>query len=88
METLFVFYTFKPDYAKIWKYRLPKGWQFIGSGMTSAINGRKLRYEREEQFQGPASGKKQMELYLKDFFEDLKKEGIIKVFKVSHTYSP
>jgi hypothetical protein len=85
-KTLFVFYTASKNSS--WRYNLPVGWSVVGSGSTSAINGKKLKYEREEQFQGPANNQKSTIQYLDTFFNVLKNNGEIKYFKIRQSYLP
>jgi len=84
-EILFVFYTANEG---SWSYVLPKGWWFVGSGSTTPIGGKKTRYLREEQFQGPSDTKKKAKEYLDKFFKNLKKKGIIKIYKIRESYLP
>jgi hypothetical protein len=67
---------------------LPNGWWWVGSGKTNLLNGKKLRYENEEQFMRPMSKQKQMIQYLNNFFEKLKKQNIIKIYKIKNIYLP
>ena len=86
-KTIFVFYTFLKGGS--WQYTtLPNGWWWVGSGKTNSLNGKKLRYENEEQFMGPEDTQKQMVQYLNKFFEKLKKQKIIKVYKIKSVFLP
>ena len=83
-DVLFVFYTGEGS----WSYTLPKGWWFVGSGSTSPIGAKKTRYLREEQFQGPKDTKKKTKEYLDKFFKNLKKKGIVSIYKIRESYLP
>jgi hypothetical protein len=90
-KTLFVFYTL--DYSsKGWEYnKLPKGWWWVGAGGTSPVgtaSQHKLKYEREEQFSGPAETKQDTIQYLDNVFSKLKEQGIVKIYKIRQSYLP
>ena len=87
-KTIFVFYTMMNTGQ--WTYtKLPKGWRWIGSGSTSPVNAKKLlKYEREEQFAGPKETKKATIEYLDKIFKKLKKNNIIKIYKIRQSYLP
>ena len=78
-STVFVFYTMAEGSS--WSYSLPKGWWWVGAGSPMTP-----KYEREEQFQGPAASRTKTMNYLDSFFKKLKKQGIIKTYKVSRTF--
>jgi hypothetical protein len=90
-KTLFVFYTLDPS-SKGWEYnKLPKGWWWVGGGSTSPVVTKpqnKLKYEREEQFSGPAETKQAMIEYLDGVFAKLKQEGAVKIYKIRQSYLP
>jgi len=81
MDTIFVFYENTPEGS--WKYRLPKAWDWIGSGSTT-----NPKYPHEEQFSGPRANKKAMLTYLDKFFSKLKAKGVVKRYKIRQSYSP
>ena len=86
-KVLFVFYTF--DNIDYWSYgKFPKGWRWVGSGSTSALQKKKLKYERVEQFMGPKKTIKKMQDFLNNYFKNLKNKGTIKIYKISKSYSP
>lgn len=90
-KTIFVFYTLKNNGK--WKYpKLPKGWQWIGSGKTAPIKGtikdNKLKYENEEQFCGPLKTHSETKDLLNKIFTKLKKDKIIKIYKIRNSYLP
>jgi len=89
-RNLFVFYNFneKTEKDKSWIYKLPKEWEWVGSGKTSAINKKKLEYLREEQFSGTKKTELKMIEYLKNFFDKLKKKEIITKYKIRKSYLP
>jgi hypothetical protein len=88
-KVIFVFYTFE-DKSKggSWSYVLPKNWWFVGSGSTSSVSGKKLKYENEEQFQGPKTTQKNTIQYLDKFFKKLKSKGVITIYKIRQSYLP
>jgi hypothetical protein len=45
-------------------------------------------YVREEQFQGPKDTKKKTKEYLDKFFKNLKKKGIVSIYKIRESYFP
>ena len=85
-KTLFVFYTLQQS-SKGWEYdKLPKGWWWVGAGSTSPVMTKpenKLKYEREEQFSGPAETKQATIQYLDSVFTKLKQEGAVKIYKIT-----
>jgi hypothetical protein len=85
---LFVFYTLLKSSS--WTYgTFPKGWSWTGSGSTSSIkNTSKLKYEREEQFNGTKHNQDKMQVYLKKYFDKLKQNGIVKFYKIRKSYKP
>ena len=86
-KVLFVFYTF--DNTESWSYgKFPKGWRWVGSGSTAAVGKKKSKYEQEEQFMGPEKTRKNMHNYLDKYFKNLKKNKVIKIYKVENSYSP
>jgi hypothetical protein len=89
-KTLFVFYTFEEKGSGAsWMYKsLPKGWGFVGSGSTSSLGGKVLKHELEEQFQGPKATHEKAREYLDKVFKKLKKDGIIKIYKIRNSYLP
>ena len=89
-KTLFVFYTFEEKASGAsWMYKsLPKGWGFVGSGSTSSLGGKVLKHELEEQFQGPKATHEKAREYLDKVFKKLKKDGIIKIYKIRNSYLP
>jgi hypothetical protein len=88
-QTLFVFYTLEKS-SDGWEYnKLPKGWWWVGAGSTSPVTSKvKLKYEREEQFSGPKETKDGAIKYLDGVFSTLKKNGIIKIYKIRQSYLP
>lgn len=84
---LFVFYNLiKPE---SWTYtQFPKSWNWTGSGSTSSVGGKKLEYEREEQFDGGKDNKDKMKNYLDKYFLKLKQKGIISKYKIRASYLP
>ncbi len=78
-STVFVFYTMARGSS--WSYSLPKDWWWVGGGSPATA-----KYEREEQFQGPSASRAKTMNYLDSFFNKLKKQGIIKKYKVSRTF--
>ena len=86
-KVLFVFYTF--DNTESWTYgKFPKGWRWVGSGSTGAIGKKKSKYEHEEQFMGPEKTRKNMRSYLDKYFKNLRKNKVIKIYKIENSYSP
>ena len=86
-KVLFVFYTF--DNTKSWSYgKFPKGWHWVGSGSTTAVGKKKSKYEQEEQFMGPEKTRKNMRSYLDKYFKNLRKNKVIKIYKIENSYSP
>jgi len=75
-QVLFVFYKGEGS----WSYKLPKDWWFVGAGSTPEL--------REEQFQGPKATKKKAKEYLDKFFNNLKKKGIVTMYKIRESYLP
>jgi hypothetical protein len=84
-KTLFVFYTTP---TKSWKYdKFPDGWEWIGSGRTCPIGTKEIQlHTREEQFDGPEKSKEEMTKFLKQTFENLKKQNVIESYKIRETY--
>lgn len=82
--TLFVFYNFIEK--KKWTYEKIPGWNWIGSGRTIPVfPAEELpEYLHEEQFEG--DDEKVMIDYLTFFFDDLKRRGIVKNYKISKHY--
>ena len=77
-KELVLFAVYKPvDTQASWNYKLPKGWEWIGSGSTTSA-----AYPSEEQFQGPPATTAVVKAYLTKFFADLKKKGIVEQFKI------
>lgn len=88
-KVIFVFYTFAQGGS--WNYKkLPSGWWWVGGGSTEPVNatGKSEKYQREEQFQGPAVTQDQTMLYLDKVFTKLKKDGVISMFKLRKSYLP
>jgi hypothetical protein len=86
-EVLFVFYTMLKPIS--WTYTtFPKGWHWTGSGFTNSIKGKKIKYEREEQFNGIKMNQDKMQDYLQTYFTKLKEKGIVKYYKIRKTYRP
>lgn len=84
---LFVFYTLLQPVS--WTYgKFPNGWNWTGSGSTSSIKGTKLKYEREEQFNGTKKSQDKMQEYLEKYFDKLKQKGIVKFYKIRKSYKP
>jgi hypothetical protein len=75
-QVLFVFYKGEGS----WSYKLPKDWWFVGAGSAPEL--------REEQFQGPKATKKKAKEYLDKFFNNLKKKGIVTMYKIRESYLP
>lgn len=90
-KTLFVFYSLDPS-SKGWEYpRLPKGWRWVGAGSTSPVPTKpkdRLKYEHEEQFNGPEETKQATIKYLDGVFSKLKEEGLVKIYKIRQSYLP
>jgi hypothetical protein len=87
-KTLFVFYTSTPN-SDSWAYsKFPKGWGWVGAGSTSPVGGAPLKYQREEQFSGPAETQAAMKELLTKKFDALKKAGTIAIYKIRNSYSP
>ena len=82
-KTLFIFYKFEEnDKNKNWSYaKFPGKWRWIGSGATSS-----LKYPREEQFSGNSTHFDSMKVMLQQKMESLKKDNIIKHYKISEKY--
>ena len=77
-KVVFIFYTFE-DSAKgsSWTYtNLPEKWWFVGSGFTSSINS-KTKITQEKIIK-----------YFDKFFKKLKKNKIIKIYKIRKSYLP
>uniref|UniRef100_A0A6C0K2P9 Uncharacterized protein n=1 Tax=viral metagenome TaxID=1070528 RepID=A0A6C0K2P9_9ZZZZ len=72
-----LFVTYKMGTGGSWAYKLPKGWEWIGSGGTTSA-----AYPNEEQFQGTPATTATVKAYLTKFFADLKKKGIVEQFKL------
>lgn len=90
-SVVFIFYTFEDTKkGSSWIYsNLPEKWWFVGSGTTSPINSKtKKIYELEEQFQGPKTTQDKIIKYFDKFFKKLKKNKIIKVYKIRKSYLP
>jgi hypothetical protein len=89
-KVVFVFYTFKDNSKSYsWTYStLPKGWEWVGSGSTAPIGDKKNKYEFEEQFGGPKITQDKLIKYLDTIFKKLKKNGIIKIYKLRKSYLP
>jgi len=86
-KTIFVFYTLESNGK--WTYpKLPKGWSWIGSGKTASLNDKKLKYENEEQFEGPKESNKKMKEIIDKVFTKLKKNNIVKIYKIRNSYLP
>jgi hypothetical protein len=99
-DTLFVFYTFCEGRAETqWTYKLPKGWYGVGAGSTESVfvkptllsylfPPKPVKYLREEQFSGPKGTAPLARAHLQRMFDDLKRRGVIKCFKIRRTFSP
>jgi hypothetical protein len=87
-SVLFVIYTLEmPDVR--WTYtRLPKSWKWVGSGSTSPMGAKKLKYEREEQFEGAHEHMKPAREYLDYVFKQLKAKQVVKCYKIRNSYLP
>jgi hypothetical protein len=88
-KVIFVFYTFAQGGS--WTYnKLPTGWWWVGGGSTVPVNasGTSGKYEREEQFQGPAKTQDKTMLYLDKVFTKLKQDGVISKFKLRKSFLP
>lgn len=97
-KNLFVFYTLEKENAS-WSYpKLPSGWNWIGSGTVAPISKRKSRsksrsrsrsrqvYQVEEQFSGPRQNIDKTKEILARVFSKLKKNKLVKVFKIQESY--
>lgn len=99
-SVLFVFYSFKNDKYSSWCYDdLPEGWIWTGTGSTCPFDekGREQfikkhpraeYFSREEQFNGPLETQKITKEYLEAFFNKLKFDNIIKIFKIRDSFIP
>jgi hypothetical protein len=86
-QTLFVFYTLLKPVS--WTYgKFPQGWVWTGSGFTNPLNGKKLKYEREEQFNGTQKNQDKMKDYLDRYFKKLKEKGVVQFYKIRGSYKP
>ena len=88
---IFVFYTMQK--GGTWTYKkFPKNWDLVGSGHTNPFtkDGMKnyFKYEREEQFGGSMKNREKMKEYLTKIFDKLKKDKIIKFYKIKYSYKP
>jgi hypothetical protein len=89
-KVVFVFYTFfDKETPASWSYsKFPNGWNWVGSGRTSAVGEKKMIYENEEQFSGPKENQQKMITYLTTFFNKLKQKNYVKRFKIKKSYLP
>lgn len=90
---IFVFYTI--DNPGEWKEKIkkmPKEWNIYGSGHTNPLTKNGMlnlyKYEREEQYGGPMKNREQMKKILADYYNKLKKNGLIKFYKIKFSYKP
>src|SRR5437868_4953108 len=83
---LFVFYELVGDGS--WSYgKMPKGWKWIGAGTTRPVGSTTpTKYPREEQFNGPKETRLMMREYLDKHFGILKKDNVIKRYKIRNSY--
>lgn len=63
-----------------WKYDLPSGWKWIGTGILSNSD-----FVKEEQFEGTSDNWFEAYDYLYKYFNDLKIKGIIEKFDIVST---
>ena len=84
-KTLFVFYRFENnDKNKNWSYsKFPGNWRWVGSGSTSIST-----YPREEQFVGDKKYLGPMKELLQRKMDSLKRDDIIKNYKIRERYNP
>jgi len=89
-KVLFVFYTFADaSVGGSWEYsKMPKGWWWVGSGNTSALGDKKMKYENEEQFSGTEDAQGKTKQYLNGVFTKLKTQNVITRFKIETSYLP
>lgn len=90
---IFVFYTLEKSANWEYKKAFPKTWHWSGSGHTNSfIPGKgmsnKYKYLQEEQFNGSLENRDKMKEYLVKYFEKLKKDKIIKYYKIKYSYKP
>lgn len=87
--TLFVMYTRETEDELDWKYKreIPAGWEWVGSGTAEPLNStRTVKYELEMQYGGPIEKRTKMRAYLKKNFDNFKKQGIVKHFKIVNKF--
>lgn len=78
-KKMYVFYKPGPKRGKKWRYhKLPKGW--VLKKKNNIIHG---DYSKEVEFEGPLSQRDEMTKYLEKVFEFLKKNELVKTYKIS-----
>ena len=89
---IFVFYTMDKGGTWSYKKKFPKHWNWTGGGGTNPFtkNGmsHSYKYEKEEQFNGSLTNRDEMKKYLSKYFDKLKKDKIIKYYKIKYAYRP
>ena len=85
-KSVFVFYTLKTN--SNWTYpEFPKSWKWIGSGSTRPLGDKsKVRFEREEQFNGLEESYNEMIQLLNSKFIYLKNNNKIVDFLITDSY--
>jgi hypothetical protein len=80
-KTLYVYYTYGSNKNKKWHYKnLPGGWNLKNK---SDINSSKIKYTKLNSFSGPKRNKDAIRRYLEKAFEYLKKQNIVKYYKIT-----
>jgi hypothetical protein len=80
-KTLYVYYTYGSNKNKKWHYKnLPGGWNLKNK---SDISSNKVKYTKLNAFTGPKDNKEAIRRYLEKAFEYLKKQNIIKYYKIT-----
>lgn len=87
---IFVFYTMNEGTGKKYTFpKLPASWHWTGSGSTAPVNSNDvMEYENESQFNGDEKDKQKVKDRLAKFFDKLKKEEIVKKYKIRFSYKP
>lgn len=93
---LFVFYNIHqepPNDDNITWTKMPKGWNFTGSGSTQPITivgqkKMKTSYDREDQYNGPKETKAKMKEYLDKAYSKMKEKNIITRYIIRNSYLP
>ena len=80
-KTLYVYYTYGSNKNKKWHYKnLPGGWNIKNK---SDITSSKIKYTKLNAFSGPKRNKDAIRRYLEKAFEYLKKQNIVKYYKIT-----